>query len=401
MNVYVANTARQMAELGVEVDIFTRSTTSELPPTAELAPGVTVHHVSAGPYENLDKSELPSQLCAFTAEVMRAQARHRPGYYQAIHAHYWLSGQVGWLTRERWGVPLIFTPHTLGRVKNASLAAGETPEPRTRLLGEQQVINEADRLVVNTDLEASQVASMYDADSCKVEVVPPGVDLETFWPGDGRADRAELGLAQDAIVLAFVGRIQPLKAPDVLLEAAASLLARRPELAAKLVVLVAGGPSGTGLAQPTLLVDLADKLGITPHVRFLGPRSGTELAKVYRAADVVVVPSFNESFGLVALEAQACGTPVLAAKVGGLPVAVADGVSGELVVGHDPRVWAERLHRILREPGRLPSLAAGARLHAERFSWRSTTSALLDVYVEASDNLRARIMADAKLAPCW
>src|SRR4051794_28841961 len=242
MNVYVVQTALQMARRGIEVEIFTRATSSEHAPVAELAPGVLVRHVVAGPFEGLGKNDLPSQLCAFTAGVLRAEARHEPGHYDVVHSHYWLSGQVGWLARDRWGVPLVHTAHTLARVKNAALAEGDPPEPVVRVIGEDQVVAEADRLVANTDAETRQLVELYGADPTRTVAIPPGVDLARFTPGDGAADRAALNVPADALVLAFVGRIQPLKAPDVLLRAAAELVERDPGLRSRLVVLVAGGP---------------------------------------------------------------------------------------------------------------------------------------------------------------
>ncbi|MFJ8960622.1 D-inositol-3-phosphate glycosyltransferase [Lentzea sp. NPDC102401] len=391
MNVYIVQTATRMAQRGVEVEIFTRATSSELPPVAELAPGVRVRHVAAGPFEGLGKEELPGQLCAFTAGVLRAEARHEPGYYDAIHSHYWLSGQVGWLARERWGVPLVHTAHTLAKVKNLALAEGDAPEPRMRVIGEEQVVGESDRLVANTDIEASELIKLYDAEPSKVAVVPPGVDLDRFTPGDQARARKRFGIPQDAIVLAFVGRIQPLKAPDVLLRAAAEMLVRDPGLRSRLVVLIVGGPSGSGTERPKALEELAAQLQITDVVRFLPPQPGPTLAEVYRAADLVAVPSYNESFGLVALEAQACGTPVVAAAVGGLPVAVNDGVSGVLVHGHEPEEWASAIGSVaLPQREHLASNAVG---HARRFSWDRTTDALLAGYQEAGEVFRREVFA--------
>ncbi len=389
MNVYIVQTATRMARRGIEVEVFTRATSSGLPPVVELAPGVTVRHITAGPYEGLAKNDLPAQLCAFTAGVLRAEARREPGYYDVVHSHYWLSGQVGWLARDRWGVPLVHTAHTLAKVKNAALAEGDAPEPRTRMIGEEQVVAESDRLVANTPAEAAQLVDLYGADPARTATIPPGVDLERFTPGSRQAARAELGLPPDAVVLAFVGRIQPLKAPDVLLRAAAELLHRDPALRDRLRVLVVGGPSGSGLAEPTALHQLAAALGISEQVVFAPPQGGSALAGVYRAADVVAVPSYNESFGLVALEAQACGTPVVAAEVGGLPVAVADGVSGQLVGSHHPGDWADALSAVALHPGRRAELAAGAVGHARRFSWERTTESLLRVYAEAAAAYRA------------
>ena len=391
MNVYVVETARRMARRGVAVEIFTRATSSEQPPVAALAPGVLVRHVAAGPFEGLGKNDLPSQLCAFTAGVLRAEARHEPGYYDVIHSHYWLSGQVGWLARDRWGVPLVHSAHTLARVKNAALAEGDEPEPMVRVIGEDQVVAEADRLISNTEEEARQLVELYHADPQRTVTIPPGVDLGRFRPGSRATARVQLGLARDALVLAFVGRIQPLKGPDVLLRAAAELIRRDPTMRERLVVLVAGGPSGSGLAEPTALHELAAALGISGNMRFLPPQ-GAGLVEVYRAADVVAVPSHNESFGLVALEAQACGTPVVAARVGGLPVAVADGRSGLLVPGHRAEEWADALRVAI---GRRDELSEGAVAHARAFSWDRTADALLATYTASAAEFtqRQRVLA--------
>ena len=183
MNVYVVELSRRLAALGVEVDVITRATSSDLPPTVELAPGVTVRHVTAGPFEGLAKEDLPAQLCAFTAGVMRIEAVREPGWYDLVHSHYWLSGQVAWLAAERWDVPLVHTMHTTAKVKNLTLADGDTPEPVAREIGEAQVVAAADRLVANTDEEAKSLVELYDADPANVVTVPPGVDLDLFRPG--------------------------------------------------------------------------------------------------------------------------------------------------------------------------------------------------------------------------
>lgn len=388
MNVYIVETAKRLAARGIAVEIFTRATASDQPPKVELAPGVVVRHVSAGPFEGLAKNELPAQLCAFTAGVLRAEVRHDPGWYDVIHSHYWLSGQVGWLARERWGVPLVHSAHTLAKVKNEALAAGDCAEPRARVIGEEQVVAEADRLVASTAGEADELVRLYGADPRKVRTVAPGVDLDAFTPGDRGRARRELGLRADAATLLFVGRLQPLKAPDVLLRAAA-VLRDDPTLRDRLQVVVLGAPSGSGLADPGSLADLGRALGLDDAVVFRPPAGRDVVADYYRAADLTVVPSYNESFGLVALESQACGTPVIAAAVGGLPTAVADDVSGLLVDGHDAAQWAKVLGGVLRDDATLRRLARGARPHAERFSWERTADGLLTAYQEATLELES------------
>jgi D-inositol-3-phosphate glycosyltransferase len=401
MNVYIVEVAERLARAGVAVEIFTRATCSGLPSVVEMAPGVTVRHVISGPFEDLAKEDLPAQLCAFTTGVLRAEAARSPGWYDLVHSHYWLSGQVGWLAKDRWGVPLVHTAHTLAKVKNALLADGDVPEPKARVIGEEQVVAEADRLVANTPAEASDLVELYGAAYDRVSVVPPGVDLQRFSPvsaRERRATRRRLGFAQDAYVVAFVGRIQPLKAPDVLLRAAADLRTKDPDIGRRLVVAVCGGPSGSGLERPTALMDLAAELGIADAVRFLPPQPRDALADLYRAVDLLAVPSYNESFGLVALEAQACGTPIVAAAVGGLRTVVQDGVSGVLVDSHRPDDWAAVLGRLLGAPRRRAELSRGALRHAREFSWNRTASGLLAAYRDALAEHRDRNAGE--LAAC-
>lgn len=388
MNVFIVEVSKRLAARGIEVDIFTRSTSSDLAPIEVLAPGVQVRHITAGPYEGLGKNDLPAQLCAFTSAVLRAEAQQEPGHYDVIHSHYWLSGQVGWLARDRWGVPLIHSAHTLGKVKNALLAEGDSPEPRVRLIGEEQVVAEADRLIASTTEEAAQLVQWYDADPTRVLTIPPGVDLQRFRPAAGA--RRRLGIPDDALIALFVGRIQPLKAPDLLLRAAAHLLAFEPALRSKLLLYIVGAPSGSGLEEPRSLSALADSLGISDQVRFLAPMPPDELADYYRAADVCVVPSHNESFGLVALEAQACGTPVVGARVGGLLTAVADGRSGLLVDGHRAPDYADAITKVLSDR---QSYAAGAVEHVQQFSWDRTTALLVDSYADA---MRSPVFAEGR-----
>jgi D-inositol-3-phosphate glycosyltransferase len=391
MNVYVIELAKRLATRGIAVDIFTRATSSTLSPVVQASPGVVVHHIHAGPFEGLTKGELPGQLCVFAREVLRTEAREALGHYDVVHSHYWLSGQVGALARDRWGVPLVHSMHTMAKVKNNALAEGDTPEPVARIIGEEQVVEAADMLIANTAIEASQLVELYDADPSRVEVVHPGVDLSVFRPHDQARVRAELGLPSDAAVLMFAGRIQPLKAPDVLLRAVAVMLAQQPGLRSRLVVPIVGGPSGSGLEHPESLALLAAELGLSDVVRFVPPVAQRELARWCAAATVVAVPSYNESFGLVAVEAQAAGTPVVAAAVGGLTTVVAHEVSGLLVDGHDARGWAAALSRIVDSEALRSRLAAGALAQARNFSWDRTAERTLEVYQQA----RAAMLAPA------
>jgi len=397
LNVYVVQVAKRLAARGTEVDIFTRAVCRDTPPLAELAPGVLVRSVAAGPFEELDKHDLPAQVCPFTLEVLRAEAAAEPGRYDLVHAHYWLSGKVGAAAKERWGVPLVQSMHTLGKVKNAALAAGDTAEPELRIRGELEVVAAADRLVANTAAEARQLTDLYGADPARVEVVNPGADLSVFRPGGSlgsAAARRALGIAPDAVVLLFVGRVQPLKGPDVLLKAAARLLQAEPGLRRVLQVVIVGGPSGRQQrADPDRMRELAAQLGIGDLVRFEPPCPQEELACWYRAATVMLAPSHSESFGLVALEAQACGTPVVAASVGGLRTVVRDGESGVLVDGHDPGEWAAVLGQLVQAPARLAALSAGARRHASAFGWSATVDRLAKVYTGVMDEVTARVGA--------
>jgi D-inositol-3-phosphate glycosyltransferase len=393
MNVYIVELARQLALNGIEVEVFTRATSGSLPPVVELSPGVLVRNVVAGPFEGLAKAELPGQLCTFAREVLRTEAVHEPGYYDVVHSHYWLSGQVGSLARDRWRVPLVHSMHTMGKVKNQLLADGDAEEPRTRLIGEQQVVDAADLLVANTAAESGQLVDLYGADPGRVRVISPGVDLDIFRPGDTADARRRLDIAANAVVVMFVGRIQPLKAPDIVVRAAAELLDRNPGLRDRLVVPVIGGPSGTGLDTPQSLVALAAELGVVDVVRFVPPQPQTVLADWYRAASTVVVPSYNESFGLVAIEAQACGTPVVASRVGGLTTAVADGASGFLLDSHDPAGYASAIDKIVSSPALQSAMREKAESHARHFGWARTAEQTLVAYDAASRMMREHAMA--------
>jgi D-inositol-3-phosphate glycosyltransferase len=381
MNVYVVESAKRIAAAGVAVDIFTRANKSGLPAKVEIADGVTVRHLEAGPYDGISKDELPSQICALMSSFMHVEARLPVGYYDLLHSHYWISGQLGWLISERHKLPLVHTMHTMAKVKNLALADGEKPEPQTRAIGEEQVVAVSSALIANTAAEAASLVSLYDACPDRTFVVPPGVDLTTYKVNGGKKSaRAKLGIKDDALMLAFVGRIQPHKGPEVLIRAVAEMVSHNPHLRSRLKTVIIGGASGNGSQEPERLKALTVFLGIGDVIEFVPPVAHEELSDWYRASDLVCVPSYSESFGLVALEAQACGTPVVATAVGGLRTAVADGISGSLVDGHDPRAWSAVISRLLMEPERRLLLSMGAVEHASHFGWDTTARGMLDVY---------------------
>ena len=377
MNIYVLESAQRMASMGVSVDIFTRRTDASQPDIVEISAGVRVRHIDCG-HGSLTKEQLPAHIAGLSKEFLRIL---KTDNYDVIHSHYWISGKVAMPAAKELGIPLVHTMHTMARVKNLNLAEGETPEPMIRVQGETQVVAAADALIANTDAEGASLVSLYDACPDIVHVVSPGVDLYTFTAGNGRsAARTEVGLPQDALVVSFVGRIQPHKGPEVLIRATSELVKHSPLLRHKLIVNVIGGASGANTEEVDRLKELSSWLGIDDVVRFAPPVSRTDLPQWYRAADLVVVPSYSESFGLVALEAQACGTPVVATAVGGLRTAVADGISGVLVDGHDPKAWSSVIARLLQEPQRRVLLSMGAIEHASHFGWDATARGTLDIY---------------------
>ena len=384
MNVYILETSRRLADAGIAVEVFTRATSSDQPPRVEAHPGVLVRHVAAGPFEGLCKEDLPAQLCAFAAAVLRAEARHEPGWYDVIHSHYWLSGQVGWLARDRWSVPLVHNAHTLGRVKNAALAEDDTPEPFSRIAGEQQVVAEADRLVASTEGEARDLIRWYGADPSRISVVP-----RRGGSGHVRAGSRRARAAGDRAG----GPGRDLRRPHPAAQGSRSCTARRcvasrhgsgpwpPPPGAR-----TRGPERNGPRPSATGFPISRRGSDWPTASvFAPPVDRATLADYYRASDLTIVPSYNESFGLVALESEACGTPVVAARVGGLPTSVADGVSGVLVDGHDPDQWAKVIGDLLRDSARQHQLGLAARRYAEGFSWRRTTDGLLRAYQRAID----------------
>jgi D-inositol-3-phosphate glycosyltransferase len=355
MNVYVLETARRLARRGIAVDVFTR--TDAAPSTVEIEPGVRVRSIAEG--------------CIALAVMEDVDA------FDVVHSHYWLSGQIGLIAAERRGIPLVHSMHTMGRVKNLNLAAGDRPESSDRICAESEIVRLADRLVANTGQERDELVGLYGADADRVDIVHPGVDLDVFRPMSRVEARDRLGLSARARIVLFAGRLQPHKGPDVAIEAAA-------QLESDVQLVIVGGPSGTGTEHPEALADLASELGVTDRIAFVPPVDQRALADWYAAADVVCVPSHSESFGLVAVEAQACGRPVVAAAVGGLPTAVVDGVTGVLVEGHDPADYAAALATILSDDALRDTMGAKAVTHASDFTWETTVDRLVSTYRRAA-----------------
>ena len=392
MNIYVCESAQQMAAQGIKVDIYTRRANNDHPDVVDLGNGVRVLHLNVGPVDGVTKEELP----ALIPELSRAfkAALTCDAHYDIIHSHYWISGKVAMPVAAELGIPLVHTMHTMARVKNLNLAEGETPEPMIRVQGESQVVAAADALIANTDAEAASLVSLYEACPDNVLVVSPGVNLKVFTPGAGRAAAREVvGQDKDAHIITFVGRIQPHKGPEVLIRSVAELVSHSPHLRTKLITNIIGGASGANQSEVERLKELTTWLGIDDVVRFAPPVPREELPQWYRASDLVCVPSYSESFGLVALEAQACGTPVVATAVGGLRTAVADGISGVLVDGHDPRAWSSVLARLLQEPQRRVLLSMGALEHASHFGWDATARGTLDIYDQVIGAVRKSMEA--------
>ena len=389
MNIYVVEAAQNMAAMGVNVDIFTRRNNPDVADIVDVAPGVRVIQLNVGPVSGVTKEQLPKLIPDLAAAFKEALTST---HYDIIHSHYWISGKVAMPVAKELGIPLVHTMHTMARVKNLNLAEGETPEPMIRVQGESQVVAAADALIANTDAEAASLVSLYEACPDNVLVVSPGVNLKVFTQDEGRmAARDVVDLDKSSHVISFVGRIQPHKGPEILIRAIAEMVSHSPHLRAKLITNIIGGASGANQSEVERLKELVSWLGIDDVVRFAPPVPREELPNWYRASDLVCVPSYSESFGLVALEAQACGTPVVATAVGGLRTAVADGISGVLVDGHDPRAWSSVLARLLQEPQRRVLLSMGAIEHASHFGWDATSRGTLDIYDRV---LSAR--ADAK-----
>lgn len=374
MNIYVIESAKRMAAVGVDVDIYTRKIDESQPDVIEYDKGIRIVHLSLP--VGTKKEEIPSLIPAMAEEFKN---KIKGQGYQVIHSHYWISGKVAMPAAKEYKIPLVHTMHTMARVKNSALAEGENPEPMIRVQGESQIVEAADALIANTDAEAASLVGLYDACPDNVAVVMPGVDLYNFTP-DRKDARANLGLEKSKLIISFVGRIQPHKGPEILIRAISEMMTHNPELRPDLQVLITGGASGVRNNEDVRMRELVTWLKLDDVIKFLEPISREKLPDLYRASDLVCVPSYSESFGLVALEAQACGTPVIASAVGGLRTAVADGISGVLVDGHNPKAWSSVIARLLMEPQRRILLSIGAVEHASHFGWDTTARGTLDVY---------------------
>ncbi len=373
MNVYIREVAKEMAKRGVRSDIFTRRADPDTPDVQELYEGVRVISIKAGPPRPVHKDVLPRLVRRFAEAVVPY------GPYDVIHAHYWLSGVAGTYLKEAWTTPLVVSFHTLARVKDVA-SPGDPPEPIFRKRGEVRVIREADRVIAPTDTERDQLIEYYDADPTRIFVAPPGVDLERFTPGDRAAAKRHFGFSDDPLVV-FVGRLQAFKGTDIAVNAMRHLKRMVPD--AQLAI--AGGDSPRGAGGERMRLRLAARaLGVAEQLRFMEPVGHTLLPELYRAADVVIVPSASESFGLVALEASACGTPVVATAVGGLRVIVRDGESGYLVERRDAKNFAAALSRVLADPGAQHRLGANAVRLAQRFPWTRTADGILEAFASVT-----------------
>jgi D-inositol-3-phosphate glycosyltransferase len=381
MNVYVRELTAALARSGVACDVFTRAWSPELAPVIEVEPGLRVHHVPAGPLSILPKEALPGVVDAFTQGVLERMSEPGDGEFTSVHANYWLSGLSGHVIKHELNLPLVCTFHTLDRVKAESMPEEvEADMPHRRAEAEALIIDCSDAVLASCTVEAEQITSLYGADPDRIRIVPLGVDHAFFGPGHRPQARRALGLPLDGRLLLFVGRIQPLKCADAAIDTLAELSDGH-DGPYRLVIV--GGPSGPhGEKSLQGLVDLADARGVRDRVHFVEPQPHELLSSYYRAADVCIVPSRSESFGLVALEAAACGTPVVASAVGGLTTLVDQGRTGFLVEDPTPLRYAAAVRRIFDEPLMAERLSTASVLRARRYTWRAAATALLDLQDE-------------------
>lgn len=392
MNVYVRDLACHLARLGLSVDIFTRRSHPDTPDVTPLCPGVNVVAVTAGPPVPLDKNGLYQYLPEFAAEAALYSVRQGVRY-DVMHSHYWLSGRVAHLLQRYWDTPFIHMFHTLAHRKNA-VAAGAERETALRLKVERDLVAQADGLIAANPDERADLVWRLDARPERVCTIPPGVDLELFTPRDRAACRARLGLRAGDRVVLFVGRIDPIKGIDSLLAAAALLNdAADTESALAPAFLFVGGDlddAGQPVGPLARVAQKAASLGITARCRFVGSQPQDQLPDFYAAADVVAIPSRYESFGLVAVEAMACGTPVVASRAGGLAFTVDDD-AGLLVPPGNAAALAAALRGILTDDAYRAQLQQGARCCAERFAWPTVAAEMLHVYRGLAAGSRAHL----------
>lgn len=384
MNVYIDGLARTMARRGVQVEVFTRQNEAGGEGVVEVEDGYRVVHIDLGPANG----DLSKSINEFTGGVL-TWAAENDAVYDVVHSHYWLSGWAGVVLQDRLGVPLAISFHTLGRVKNATRREDDLPASLFRIATETEVIARAGCVVSSSPSEAAELIEHYRADPERLCLSPPGVDHSLFHPGDRAAARAALGFVTDGPLVLFAGRVQPLKGLDVAINAFAGVAVAHPE--AKMAVI--GGASGErGPAEMAAMLDLVADLGLADRVSFHPPLPHDQVPVAYRACDVLIAPSRSESFGLVAAEAQACGIPVVAARVGGLQHVVADGETGYLIEGWDPLDYAAAINRLLGDPNLAAGMAEAAVARSARFSWSATANRLLELYAGLVDgNGRASV----------
>lgn len=383
MNVYVREQARELGRRGVLVDIFTRSQAPDVPPQVALAPGVQVISLPAGPLAPYDKNAILAHLDAFVAGVQQFAANHARDY-ALIHSHYWVSGAAALRLRPHWQVPVVQMFHTLGALKNRVARSTEETETSARIALERQLLHEVDAVVAATPLDRAHMIEQYGADGAHIHVIPCGVDTALFRPQPQDAARAHLGLPTAPRLLLGLGRMEPLKGLDALIEALALLRRSQAAGAADLRVLLVGGEPEERPAQwnaeQRRLANLRDSLGLDDAVIFAGAQPQTLLPSYYAAADVFVMPSHYESFGLAALEALACGTPVVASNAGGLAFIIEDGRSGLLVPPNDPPALAAQLERVLGDAALWQRLHMGGLQRAATYSWARVVDSLDQLY---------------------